>query len=174
MRDSGIGCFSSSAISQINNMDDLHTFRPVQKSPKLPAENSQNNQNMKESIYSQVDKQDQQKSVLISHFGLTPVGKSAPLIKSSDDIKVQAMHLVLDRNKRKNTAQLILQANEQRRAAISQNHQNYMHQHQSSGHKKEGDHDLIMSSSIFNSYWEKSGQQRENVAKSCLVQDKRE
>ncbi len=78
----------------------------------MPADNSKNKQIMKESIYSQADEQNQLKSVLISHFGLTPVEKSAPLIKSSDDIKVQAMHLMLDRNKRKNTAQLILQANE--------------------------------------------------------------
>ncbi len=52
MRDSGIGCFSSSAVSQINNMDDLHTFRPIQKSAKIPADNSKNNPIMKESIYS--------------------------------------------------------------------------------------------------------------------------
>lgn len=36
-------------------------------------------------------------------------------------------------------------------------------------HKTEGSHDFVMTSSIFNSYWEKTGQQRESVAKSCLV-----
>ena len=43
MRDSEIGCFSSSAVSQANMMDELHTFRPNSKSLIQRVENKQTN-----------------------------------------------------------------------------------------------------------------------------------